>query len=88
MPDTKWRVIVHGGAADSCPDVSRQNDIKNALRKIIIHSAKLLEGGAHAKNVVVEAIKELEDCPLFNAGKGSALTRDGTCEVIIEELHL
>ena len=88
MPDTKWRIIVHGGAGDSCPDVSRQNDIKDALSQIIAHSAKLLDGGAHAKDVVVEAIRILEDCLLFNAGKGSAVSRNGTCEVVIEELHV
>ena len=62
MPDIKWRILVHGGAADSCPDVSRQNDIKDALSQVIAHSTKLLDGGAHAKDVVVEAIKALEDC--------------------------
>ena len=88
MPDTKWRILVHGGAADSCPDVSRQKDIKDALSQIIAHSTKLLDGGAHAKDVVVEAIKALEDCSLFNAGKGSALTKDGLCEVVIKDSHI
>jgi len=34
-----------------------------------------------AKDVVVQVVSELEDCPLFNAGKGSALTADGVHEV-------
>ena len=88
MPDTKWRILVHGGAAESCPDVSRQKEIKDALSQITAHSAKLLDGGAHAKDVVVEAIKALEDCPLFNAGKGSTLTREGRCEVVIKDFYV
>lgn len=76
-----WRILVHGGATDSCPDFDRQNEIKSALSQVIAHSAKLLSGGAHAKDVVVEAVRALEDCSLFNAGKGSALTKDGRCEV-------
>ena len=85
MPDTSWRILVHGGATDSCPNVSRQNDIKDALSQIVARSAKLLNQGAHAKDVVAEAVKALEDCPLFNAGKGSALTRDGSCEVDVND---
>ena len=85
MPDTMWRIFVHGGATDSYPNVSRQNDIKAALSQVIAHSAKLLDCGAYAKDVVVEAVRALEDCPLFNAGKGSALTRNGTCEVSINK---
>ena len=73
---------------DSCPNVSRQNDIKDALSQIVAHSAKLLNGGAHAKDVVAEAVKALEDCSLFNAGKGSALTRDGSCEVDVNDFHI
>ncbi len=85
MPDTTWRIVVHGGATDSCPDVSRQNGVKDALNQVIAHSAKMLNEGANAKDVVVEAVKALEDCTLFNAGKGSALTKDGSCEVVVHE---
>ena len=83
--DTMWRIFVHGGATDSCPDISSQNDIKDALNQITAHSAKLLSRGAHAKDVVVEAVRAMEDCSLFNAGKGSALTKDGRCEVNVNE---
>ncbi len=85
MPDTTWRIVVHGGATDSCTDVSRHNGVKDALNQVITRSAKLLNGGSHAKDVVVKAVKALEDCTLFNAGKGSSLTRDGSCEVVIHE---
>ena len=81
-----WRIFVHGGATDSCPDASCQIEIKDALSQVIAHSAKLLSGGAHAKDVVIEAIRTLEDCSLFNAGKGSALTKDGNCEVNVNEV--
>lgn len=79
--ETPWRIIVHGGATDSCPSVSRQNDIKHALNLIVAHAAKLLNEGAYAKDVVAKTVMALEDCPLFNAGKGSAMSKDGVCEV-------
>ena len=81
MSDPAWRVIIHGGSANSYPDISRQNEIEDALKRIASHSAKSLEEGAYAKEVVVQAVSALEDCPLFNAGKGSALTKEGDHEV-------
>ena len=77
----KWRIIVHGGSANSCPTVSRQRDVEHALSRIVAQSAESLENGAHAKEVVLQAVSALEDCPLFNAGKGSALTKSGDHEV-------
>lgn len=85
--ETPWRIIVHGGATDSCPSVSRQNDIKHALNLIVANAAKLLKDGAHAKDVVVKAVMALEDCHLFNAGKGSAMSKDGDCEVSISDFN-
>jgi hypothetical protein len=36
--------------------------------------------GAKAKDVVVQVVTALKDCPLFNAGKGAALIIDGEHE--------
>jgi isoaspartyl peptidase/L-asparaginase-like protein (Ntn-hydrolase superfamily) len=33
------------------------------------------------KKVILAQVKELEDCPYFNAGRGSVLTADGTVEM-------
>jgi beta-aspartyl-peptidase (threonine type) len=40
-----------------------------------------LAGGAGALDVVTEAVRLLEECPLFNAGKGSVFTEAGTHEM-------
>lgn len=81
MADPTWRVIIHGGSANSWPDTNRRKEIEDALNRIVIKSANLLEEGFHAKEVVVQAVSALEDCPLFNAGYGAALTKDGDHEV-------
>lgn len=41
-----------------------------------------LKAGVTAREVVVHAVAALEDYPLFNAGKGAALTIEGDHEVI------
>lgn len=70
-------VIVHGGAgprrvpADAAGDEQRLQALEHAVRTACEHLAR----GALA--ACVEAVAELEDCPLFNAGTGSVLASDG-----------
>ena len=76
-----WRFILHGGCAESYPDQDRQREISETLQVIGETVASALAQGANAKDVVVEAVSALEDCPLYNAGLGSALSRRGTHQV-------
>lgn len=41
----------------------------------------MLAAGASALDTVTEAVRLLEECPLFNAGIGSVFTRDATHEL-------
>ena len=41
----------------------------------------MLESGVSALDVVTEAVRLLEECPLFNAGIGAVFTRDETHEL-------
>ena len=41
----------------------------------------VLRSGGAAVDAVVEAIKVMEDSVVFNAGRGSVLTRSGTVEM-------
>ena len=41
----------------------------------------MLRSGGAAVDAVVEAIKVMEDSVVFNAGRGSVLTRSGTVEM-------
>ncbi|MDQ3850228.1 MAG: isoaspartyl peptidase/L-asparaginase [Actinomycetota bacterium] len=69
-------VIVHGGAGPR-PHHTRQVDAERlaALEQAVGAGCEHLDEGAVA--VCVAAVTALEDCPLFNAGTGSALARDG-----------
>ena len=78
------RLIVHGGAGA----ISRENLPPDAyaryaskLRSVNAETLRLLHDGATALDAATHAVRLLEDCPLFNCGKGAVFTRDGTIEL-------
>lgn len=67
---------MHGGAGDWS---GRLDEGQQGCQKAAERGAAVLSEGALA--AVVEAVKELESNPLFNAGRGSCLTDQGTVEL-------
>jgi beta-aspartyl-peptidase (threonine type) len=59
----------------------QEGNYQTALRAIVCAGRKLLAEGASALDTVTEAVRLLEDCPLFNAGKGAVFTDAGTHEL-------
>lgn len=53
----------------------------NALEDVLRAGQRLLQQGAGALDVVSEAVRLLEECPLFNAGRGAVYTHAGTHEL-------
>lgn len=76
MPQTP-RLIIHGGAGSAMKDPSRGQRIREALYAVLDPVYEMLEGGASAREAVVEGCRLLEDDPNFNAGTGSAIQSDG-----------
>ncbi|WP_434667792.1 beta-aspartyl-peptidase [Klebsiella sp. B345] len=77
-------IAIHGGAgaltrATMTPERERQ--YVAALSEIVDSGQKMLAAGASALDTVTEAVRLLEECPLFNAGIGSVFTRDATHEL-------
>lgn len=77
-------VAVHGGAGAlerGGPAPAQEAEARRALGEALgAAMARLREGGS-ALDAVVEAVAVLEDHPLFNAGRGSALTAKGRVEM-------
>src|ERR1051325_6690610 len=73
------RMAIHGGAGDA----SRrdQAEHRQALRDIAEEGASMLRNGASALDAVERLVVRLEECPLFNAGVGAVLNRDGMPEL-------
>lgn len=78
----KIAIAIHGGAGPDS-DYIKQNlkEYKQGLEEAINAGYKVLEQGISAVDAVETAIKILEDNPLFNAGKGSALTEKAEVEM-------
>lgn len=68
-------LIVHGGAGPRRPDDGHSSERRAALRTALEAGAARLDEGA--LSACVAAVTSLEDAPMFNAGLGSALARDG-----------
>jgi beta-aspartyl-peptidase (threonine type) len=75
----RYAIAVHGGCGRWAG-----RDTRAALAGVrgAIEAARgILEGGGSALDAVCAAVVVLEDNPLFNAGTGSTLTRDGDAEM-------
>src|SRR5207244_621145 len=74
------RLALHGGAGDPQPDADAAAQ-REALRTIAGETLRLLNDGGSALDAVELAVVRLEECPLFNAGIGAVLNRDGVPEL-------
>ena len=79
-----FSIAIHGGAGTLVKGMmtpEKELQYKTALKTALDKGYKLLANGKSALDAVEEAVKILEDCPLFNAGKGSVFTAKGTHEM-------
>jgi beta-aspartyl-peptidase (threonine type) len=77
-------IAVHGGAgvierAELTPAVERA--YREALGAALAVGYALLAQGRSSLDAVVATVSAFEDDPLFNAGRGAALTAEGTAEL-------
>jgi len=70
------KLIIHGGAGSLEGNVSKKVDLRNSLKAICNSTYKKLKE-TDAYSAVLYGICELENDPLFNAGTGSKLQKDG-----------
>lgn len=77
-------IAIHGGAgAITRAQLSQEQELRyiQALSDVVETGQRMLEEGRSALDVVTEAVRLLEECPLFNAGIGAVYTRDETHEL-------
>ncbi|WJX35222.1 beta-aspartyl-peptidase [Trifolium repens] len=77
-----WAIAVHGGAGvDPNLPPRRQEEAKQLLTHCLNLGISALRSNASAIDVVELVVRQLESNPLFNSGRGSALTAKGTVEM-------
>ena len=79
-----YAIAIHGGAGtilQSTMTPEKELAYKNGLQDAIEAGESILKSGGSAFDAVETAIIQLENNPLFNAGKGAVFTNTGTHEM-------
>ncbi len=78
------RIVIHGGAGTILKtEITTEKEVayKLALKEALQKGFAILSAKGSAIDAVTAAIVSLEDCPLFNAGKGSVFNAEGRHEM-------
>jgi len=84
MTETRWRLVVHGGAGSMRPgrlDPEQEKCARAGLETALAAGAAILDKRESALDAVEAAVRVLEEDPCFNAGRGSVLTASGCIEL-------
>jgi L-asparaginase / beta-aspartyl-peptidase len=79
-----YSIAIHGGAGAIPAELFGTDQgarYRASLSTVLDAGFAILERGGSSLDAVTSAVRALEDDPLFNAGHGAALTRDGWAEL-------
>lgn len=76
-----FAIVVHGGAGSYNLTTEEEILYKQGIEKALNAGYSVLEKGGSSLDAVEEAIKVMEESPLFNAGRGSVLNERGYIEM-------
>ena len=78
-----WALVLHGGAGGRVEELTLdlRGSYTEGLTRAYTAGADVLAAGGSALDAVCATVEQLEDDPLFNAGRGAALTAAGTAEL-------
>lgn len=80
----KIAIAIHGGAGTLVKGMmtpEKEKSYKEALQEALDYGYAILEQGGTSLSAVEGAVRQLEDSPLFNAGRGSVFTATETHEM-------
>lgn len=79
-----YAIVIHGGVGTILrSDVTPEKEVAytKALNEALDIGENILKNGGSSLDAVEATIRSLEDCPLFNAGKGAVFTAEGKNEL-------
>lgn len=77
-------IVIHGGAGNASNQDITEEEQKAYIQKLseaLAIGENILKEGGTCIEAIEKTINYLEDCPLFNAGKGAVFTHDGKNEL-------
>ena len=80
----RFSIAIHGGAGtilQSEMSAEKEKGYKDALQDALNAGYKVLENGGTSLDAVEQSMMQLENCPLFNAAKGSVFNALGKHEM-------
>lgn len=80
----KYALALHGGAGTITRNLltpEKEAEYKKGLSDALAAGQAVLETGGSAMDAVEATVRSLENCPLFNAGKGAVFTHTGEHEM-------
>ena len=78
-----YAIAVHAGAVESRRPVEDEiiEGFRHGLADALARGRDLLEDDGSALDAVETAVRAMEDCPLFNAGRGASLSATGAIQM-------
>ncbi len=77
-----FTLVIHGGAGELAPKLPHERQwVEFCLHLALTSGSRILSPGGSALDAVQAAVEALEDCFIFNAGKGSVFNSHGEHEL-------
>lgn len=79
----EWALALHGGAGTISKDIpdSLKQAYYSGIEEALQVGENILKEGGSALDAIEKVVNELEDNPIFNAGKGAVYTKEGKHEL-------
>lgn len=80
----RYALVIHGGAGTilkSQLTPEKEAAYREALKAALMAGYDIIKKGGSSLDAVEAAVRSMEDCPLFNAGKGAVFTAEGKNEL-------
>jgi beta-aspartyl-peptidase (threonine type) len=79
-----YALVIHGGAGNITQanlPAEKAKQFEDKLTEVLKHGDSILKAGGTSLDAVESCVRMMEDCPLFNAGKGSVFNAEGKNEM-------
>jgi beta-aspartyl-peptidase (threonine type) len=83
-PKSNYTLVIHGGAGNITPanlPADLAVHFESKLNEVLRNGDSILKAGGTSLDAVESCVRMMEDCPLFNAGKGAVFNAEGKNEL-------